>query len=252
MGEPLANLGDMHADRAVQLDAALCSLIVWGSRLGELEAREVIVPPVTGVAAAPNQTGTRAVARPRRPPKRAQPPQPIPSPQFTKSPQFTPPPEFTQSAGLTSVPTIVPTTKRAPRPAAGSRTESASALSARSGSQSAPAVDDLAAEDESRREALTAVAVPGLPAGPHPVELAALLHELSARLLGSDDIPQALDRLVAFAAGAVPGTLRCSVALINEGGRKEERKGEAKEQQARAEERADEKAEEVRDLERRT
>jgi hypothetical protein len=56
------------------------------------------------------------------------------------------------------------------------------------------------------------------PAGPHPVELAGLLHELTARLLGADDVPQALDRLAAFAAGAVPGTLRCSVALIGEGG----------------------------------
>ncbi|WP_433725703.1 ANTAR domain-containing protein [Actinoplanes sp. CA-051413] len=57
-----------------------------------------------------------------------------------------------------------------------------------------------------------------LPSGPHPVELAGLLHELTARLLGADDVPQALDRLAAFAAGAVPGTLRCSVALIGEGG----------------------------------
>jgi len=57
-----------------------------------------------------------------------------------------------------------------------------------------------------------------LPAGPHPVEVAGLLHELTARLLGADDVPQALDRLAAFAAGAVPGTLRCSVALIGEGG----------------------------------
>ena len=56
------------------------------------------------------------------------------------------------------------------------------------------------------------------PAGPHPVELAALLHELSARLLSADGVPQALDRLAVFAAGAVPGTLRCSVALIGEGG----------------------------------
>jgi hypothetical protein len=53
---------------------------------------------------------------------------------------------------------------------------------------------------------------------PHPVELAGLLHELTARLLGADDVPQALDRLAAFAAGAVPGALRCSVALIGEGG----------------------------------
>ena len=56
------------------------------------------------------------------------------------------------------------------------------------------------------------------PVGPHPVELAGLLHELTARLLSSDDVPQALDRLAAFAAGAVPGALRCSVALIGEGG----------------------------------
>jgi hypothetical protein len=56
------------------------------------------------------------------------------------------------------------------------------------------------------------------PDGPHPVEVAGLLHELSARLLGADDVRQALDRLAVFAAGAVPGTLRCSVALIGEGG----------------------------------
>ncbi|WP_212989726.1 GAF and ANTAR domain-containing protein [Actinoplanes auranticolor] len=61
-------------------------------------------------------------------------------------------------------------------------------------------------------------AAPGPLAGPHPVELAGLLHELTARLLGADDVPQALDRLAAFAAGAIPGTLRCSVALIGEGG----------------------------------
>ena len=54
--------------------------------------------------------------------------------------------------------------------------------------------------------------------GPHPVELAGLLHELTARLLGADSVPQALDRLAAFAAGVVPGALRCSVALIGEGG----------------------------------
>jgi GAF domain-containing protein len=54
------------------------------------------------------------------------------------------------------------------------------------------------------------------PAGPHPVELAGLLHELSLRLLGADDLPRALTRLAGFAAGAVPGTLRCSVVLIGE------------------------------------
>jgi GAF domain-containing protein len=54
------------------------------------------------------------------------------------------------------------------------------------------------------------------PDGPHPVELAGLLHELSIRLLRADDLPRALTRLAGFAAGAVPGTVRCSVVLIGE------------------------------------
>ncbi|WP_244875975.1 GAF and ANTAR domain-containing protein [Winogradskya consettensis] len=53
---------------------------------------------------------------------------------------------------------------------------------------------------------------------PHPVEVAGLLHELTVRLLGAEDVPQALDRLAAFGVQALPGTLRCSVALIGEGG----------------------------------
>jgi hypothetical protein len=58
---------------------------------------------------------------------------------------------------------------------------------------------------------------PGLTGGgPHPVELAGLLHELSALLLSADDLPQALHRLAAFTAGAVPGAWRCSVVLIGE------------------------------------
>jgi hypothetical protein len=52
--------------------------------------------------------------------------------------------------------------------------------------------------------------------GPHPVELAGLLHELSARLLSADDTVQALDRLAAFVAGAMPDVLRSSVVLIGE------------------------------------
>ena len=52
----------------------------------------------------------------------------------------------------------------------------------------------------------------------HSVELAGLLSELSARLLGADDLGQGLDRLAAFAAGALPGVLRCSVVLIADGG----------------------------------
>jgi hypothetical protein len=54
------------------------------------------------------------------------------------------------------------------------------------------------------------------PDGPHPVELAGLLHELSIRLLGADDLPRALTRLAGFAAGAVPGAVRCSAVLIGE------------------------------------
>lgn len=54
-------------------------------------------------------------------------------------------------------------------------------------------------------------------AGPHPLEVAGLLHELSALLLSADDLPQALDRLATFTAGAVPSVLRCSVTLITEG-----------------------------------
>ncbi|WP_433828760.1 ANTAR domain-containing protein [Actinoplanes sp. CA-015351] len=55
-------------------------------------------------------------------------------------------------------------------------------------------------------------------AGPHPVELAGMLHELTVRLLSADTLPRALDRLTAFAVGSLPGAIRCSVALIGEGG----------------------------------
>lgn len=58
---------------------------------------------------------------------------------------------------------------------------------------------------------------PALGAGPHPVELAGLLHELSARLLSADDMPQALERLAVFTTRALPEVLRCSVALIGDG-----------------------------------
>lgn len=56
------------------------------------------------------------------------------------------------------------------------------------------------------------------PVGPHAVELAGLLHELSVRLLAADGVTAALERLAAFCAGAVRGAVRCSVALIGEGG----------------------------------
>jgi hypothetical protein len=56
-------------------------------------------------------------------------------------------------------------------------------------------------------------------AEPHAVELAGLLHELTVRLLSADRLTQALDRLAAFGASALPGgVVRCSVALIGEGG----------------------------------
>ncbi|WP_250000809.1 GAF and ANTAR domain-containing protein [Actinoplanes sp. M2I2] len=58
---------------------------------------------------------------------------------------------------------------------------------------------------------------PAEPAGPHPVELAGLLHELTARLLSADTLTQALERLAAFGARALPGVVRCSVVLIGEG-----------------------------------
>ena len=58
---------------------------------------------------------------------------------------------------------------------------------------------------------------PVLGAGPHPVELAGLLQELSARLLSADDLPQALQRLAVFTADAMPEVMRCSVALIGDG-----------------------------------
>lgn len=54
--------------------------------------------------------------------------------------------------------------------------------------------------------------------GPHPVELAGLLHEVTMRLLTADTLQQALDRLAALIAGALPGATRCAVALISEGG----------------------------------
>jgi GAF domain-containing protein len=54
--------------------------------------------------------------------------------------------------------------------------------------------------------------------GPHAVEIAGLLHELTARLLGADSFTQAVERLAAFGPGAVPGAVRCSVTLIGEGG----------------------------------
>jgi GAF domain-containing protein len=56
------------------------------------------------------------------------------------------------------------------------------------------------------------------PSGPYAVELAGLLHELSVRLLSAESFASALRSLAEFLVGAVPGTVRCSVALIGEGG----------------------------------
>ncbi len=53
--------------------------------------------------------------------------------------------------------------------------------------------------------------------GPHPVELAGLLHELTALLIDAVDLQEGLSRLATFTARSVPGTLRCSVTLIGDG-----------------------------------
>ncbi len=53
--------------------------------------------------------------------------------------------------------------------------------------------------------------------GPHPVELAGLLHELTAQLLAAADVQDAVDRLAAFARQALPAVARCCVALVGEG-----------------------------------
>ncbi|XVU26817.1 ANTAR domain-containing protein [Actinoplanes sp. CA-054009] len=58
---------------------------------------------------------------------------------------------------------------------------------------------------------------PAAPSGPHPLELAGLLHELSALLLSAEGFTAALEKLTTFTVSAVPGTIRCSVALIGEG-----------------------------------
>jgi hypothetical protein len=52
---------------------------------------------------------------------------------------------------------------------------------------------------------------------PHPVELAGLLHELTALLLDAVDLQEGLTRLAAFTARSLPGTFRCSVTLIGDG-----------------------------------
>ena len=53
--------------------------------------------------------------------------------------------------------------------------------------------------------------------GPHPVELAGLLHELTALLLDAVDLQEGLTRLATFTARSLPGTSRCSVTLIGDG-----------------------------------
>jgi hypothetical protein len=52
---------------------------------------------------------------------------------------------------------------------------------------------------------------------PHAVELAGLLHELTASLISAESMPVAMDRLAVLAAGAVPGVAACSVTLIGDG-----------------------------------
>lgn len=61
------------------------------------------------------------------------------------------------------------------------------------------------------------LAQPAVPNAPHPVELAGLLHELTALLLAAENVEDALDRLARLTAGALPAALRCSVTLIGDG-----------------------------------
>jgi hypothetical protein len=51
----------------------------------------------------------------------------------------------------------------------------------------------------------------------HPVELAGLLHEVTALLLDAVDLSEGVERLAAFTARSLPGILRCSVSLIGDG-----------------------------------
>ncbi len=81
----------------------------------------------------------------------------------------------------------------------------------------ATALPDTPPEDATAAAEGAPATGPILGAGPHPVELAALLHELSARLLSADDMAAALEGLAGFAAEALPEAVRCSVALIAEG-----------------------------------
>jgi hypothetical protein len=53
-------------------------------------------------------------------------------------------------------------------------------------------------------------------AGPHAVELAGLLHELTALLIGTGTVQESLDKLAGFVAAVVPGVVRCSVSLIGD------------------------------------
>jgi hypothetical protein len=54
-------------------------------------------------------------------------------------------------------------------------------------------------------------------AGPHPIELAGLLHELTAHLVTSPDLATALDRLAAFTRLTLPETVRCVASLVGDG-----------------------------------
>jgi hypothetical protein len=55
------------------------------------------------------------------------------------------------------------------------------------------------------------------PVEPHPVELAGLLHELTALLVDAVDLHEGLSRLASFTARSVRGAMRCSVTLIGDG-----------------------------------
>lgn len=108
------------------------------------------------------------------------------------------------------------------RPAAGGRLTTPGLTGPAAGPADGPHIDGPAVSGFGTGGPAADVRDPGATetdlSGPHAVELAGLLHELTARLLSAESFSQALERLAAFTARAVPGVVRCSVALIGDGG----------------------------------
>ncbi len=58
---------------------------------------------------------------------------------------------------------------------------------------------------------------PSAGTGPHPVELAGLLHEMTALLVRPTELGAALDTLASFTRTAVAGSVRCTAGLVGDG-----------------------------------